>query len=47
MTDWVQDQKADPTINQVVTRIEDKKLDTVKGTTVPIRRSPVLMWKLS
>ena len=28
--DWVQAQKVDPTINQVVTWIEDKKLDTVK-----------------
>ena len=30
MTDWVQAQKADPTINQVITLLEDKKLDTVK-----------------
>ena len=30
MMDWVQAQKADLPINQVVTWIEDKKLDTVK-----------------
>ena len=30
VTDWVQAQKADPTINQVVTWIEDKKQDTGK-----------------
>ena len=28
--DWVQAQKADPSINQVITWIENKKLDTVK-----------------
>ena len=30
MMDWVQAQKADPAINQTVTWIESKKLDTVK-----------------
>ena len=30
MTDWVQAQKVDPTINQVVTWMEDKKQDAVK-----------------
>ena len=30
VTDWVQTQKGDPAINQVVTWIENKKLDTVK-----------------
>ena len=29
-TDWVPAQKDDPTINQVVTWLESKKLDTVK-----------------
>ena len=29
IADWVQEQKADPTINQVVTWMERKKLDTV------------------
>ena len=29
ITDWVQAQKADSTINQVVTWMESKKLDTV------------------
>ena len=28
--DWVQAQKADPTINQVVAWMESKKLDTAK-----------------
>ena len=31
VSDWVQDQKVDPTINQVVTWMESKKLDTVNG----------------
>ena len=30
VADWVQGQKEDPTINQVVTWVESKKLDTVK-----------------
>ena len=30
VTDWVQAQKADPAINQIITLLEDKKLDTVK-----------------
>ena len=30
VADWVQAQKADPTINQVVTLIKNKKLETVK-----------------
>ena len=30
VADWVQVQKVDPTINQVVTWMESKKLDTVK-----------------
>ena len=30
VTDWVQAQKADPTINQVLTWLEDNKLETVK-----------------
>ena len=28
--DWVRAQKADTTINQVITLLEDKRLDTVK-----------------
>ena len=30
IANWVQAQKADPTINQVVTWMESEKLDTVK-----------------
>ena len=30
VANWVQAQKVDPTINQVVTWMENKKLDTVK-----------------
>ena len=30
VADWVQAQKADPTINQVITWMENKKLETVK-----------------
>ena len=28
--DWVQAQKADPAINQVITWLEDRRLDTMK-----------------